>query len=246
MTRIAIIAALEREVAPLLGTPGWHKRSLPGVDCACYENDVAVMTCGGIGGVAAGRIAKAIINGYNPALVISAGLAGALTPAGKVGQVIYPAAVIALEKGVPVDAVWAGEIAGVRRTGTLLSAARVAGIEEKQRLAKKYSAEAIDMEAAAVAEVAAAHGIAFMAVKAISDEYNFRMPDMDRFIDRRGRFQTVRFALHIALRPSLWRSVKVLASNSRKASCHLCVALGVLLEAAAGLDQKAVLEPQRR
>ena len=231
MAKIAIIAALEREVAPLLRTGSWSRQSLSGVDGACYENDIAVVACAGIGGVAAGRMAEALIAGYKPALVVSAGLAGALTPAGKVGQVICPAVVICAGKAVPVEVASPPEIAGLRQAGTLVTASRVSGAEEKRSLARQYSADALDMEAAAVAEVAAAHGLAFMAVKAISDEYNFPMPNLDRFIDEQGRFQTGRFAFYIAFRPSMWRIVKKLASNSGQASRELCAALRVLIDA---------------
>ena len=45
------------------------------------------------------------------------------------------------------------------------------------------------MEAAAVAAAAAGHGIGFAATKVISDELNFEMPEMERFIDARGNFK---------------------------------------------------------
>jgi adenosylhomocysteine nucleosidase len=52
----------------------------------------------------------------------------------------------------------------------------------------------------------------------ISDESNFEIPEMDRFIDAQGRFRTVSFVGFIALRPWLWRRVAMLAGNSRKAA----------------------------
>ena len=234
MARIAIIAAMEREVEPLLRSKGWRKHKTPGVGGNCYERDGAVVVCAGIGEVQAGRAAEAIIAGYTPTLVISAGLAGALTSAGKVGQVVCPAVIICSAKGVAVRFVSPPDIAGLRRAGTLVTASDVAGEDAKRSLALQYSADAIDMEAAAVAEVAAAHGIAFLAVKAISDEYNFPMPNLARFIDRRGRFRTGHFALHVALRPSMWRMVNRLTSNCREASRTLCATLGVLTESNAG------------
>ena len=82
------------------------------------------------------------------------------------------------------------------------------------------------MEAAAVAAAARAHGIHFAATKVISDELDFEMPEMARFIDAQGRFKTASFALFVALRPWLWKPVALLASNSRKAA----QALGAHLE----------------
>jgi hypothetical protein len=77
------------------------------------------------------------------------------------------------------------------------------------------------MEAAAVARATQVHGLPFLAIKSISDEYGFNLPDMTPFV-RSGEFQTKRFALHVALRPWLWLSVYRLARNSRIASENLC------------------------
>jgi hypothetical protein len=94
----------------------------------------------------------------------------------------------------------------------------VAGIDQKANLARAYGARAVDMEASAVAAAARAHGIRFSTTKVISDEYDFEMPGMPRFIDPQGRFRTASFALFAASRPWLWRRVAQLASNSRKAA----------------------------
>jgi hypothetical protein len=52
----------------------------------------------------------------------------------------------------------------------------------------------------------------------ISDELDFEMPIMARFINSEGRFQTERLALFAAFRPWLWKPLVALASNSRKAA----------------------------
>src|SRR5258708_15398035 len=74
------------------------------------------------------------------------------------------------------------------------------------------------MEAAGVAAAARAHNVKFGAIKVISDESNFEMPQMARFIDPQGGFRTASFALFVTLRPRLWARVVTLASNSRKAA----------------------------
>jgi len=102
----------------------------------------------------------------------------------------------------------------------------VASPAQKAKLAESFDAQAVDMEASAVAMAARAHGIRFAATKVISDELHFEMPAMARFIDANGRFRTARFALFVSLRPWLWRRVARLASNSSKAQ----KALGTHLE----------------
>jgi hypothetical protein len=51
------------------------------------------------------------------------------------------------------------------------------------------------------------------------------MPGIGEFVSMEGRFRMPGFVLFAALRPWLWRSVAVLAVNSRKASRALCTNL---------------------
>ena len=59
--------------------------------------------------------------------------------------------------------------------GVLVSFPAVADPEQKAKLGKSYGAQAVDMEAAAVAKGAEARGLRFAAVKAISDEVELRL-----------------------------------------------------------------------
>jgi adenosylhomocysteine nucleosidase len=215
--KVAMVAALKREVHPLVKS--WRKVERPyeGRRFTFFEYECAVVVCGGIGAEAARRATEAVIALYQPELVQSVGFAGALEPALKVGEIFAPGRVIDARDGSSV------EIATGR--GLLVSAGTIAGSEQKAKLAECYHAQAVDMEAAAVARGALTHGVRFMAVKAISDESNFAMPPMDRFVDQRGQFCTKRFVMFAALRPWLWPRVIQLARNGQKASTALCVEL---------------------
>src|SRR5260370_20378751 len=78
----------------------------------------------------------------------------------------------------------------------LITYPEVATVAQKQQLAKSYGAHAVDMDAAAIARAAQTHNLPFIAVKAISADVNFKIPEMSTFI-RAGQFDTIRFALHI-------------------------------------------------
>jgi adenosylhomocysteine nucleosidase len=219
--RIAIIAAMEREVWPLVR--GWKVRAIEhgGRRYRLFENGGAALICGGIGAEAARRATEAAIREVKPGRVISAGFAGALDGSLKVGHVLEPRTVINAADGVRTE-VGSGE-------GILVSSAAVAGKEQKARLRKAYGACAVDMEAAAVAQGAQARGVEFGALKAVSDAADFSLPAMDRLLDRfvtsDGRFRSARFACHVALRPWMWWATIVLARNSAKASRALCEAI---------------------
>jgi len=214
MSRVAIVAALEREVRPLV--KGWRviEKDHDGRRFRFLEERDIVLVCGGVGAAAARRAAEAIISNFAPELVWSAGFAGALDPKLDVGDVIRPEYVINAGDGSRVN-VGSGR-------GILVSFGSVASPQQKAKLRESYGAQAVDMEAAAVAHSAEAHGIAFAAVKVISDAVNFEFPAMERFVDSDGRFSEGRFAWFAALRPWLWPQVLKLARNSSCAAHSLC------------------------
>jgi len=215
--KVAMVAALEREVRPLI--KHWHgvEREYEGRRFKFFENGDTVLICGGMGAEAARRATEAAIALYQPELVQSVGFAGGLDPALKVGQIFSPSRVIDARDGSSVET--------MTGSGILVSAAQTAGAEQKRKLSESYRAQAVDMEAAAVARGAQARNVRFMAMKAISDESNFAMPAMDRFVDREGQFLSGRFAIHAVFRPWLWRPVIQLAVNSAKACKTLCAEL---------------------
>ena len=226
ITRTGIIAAMEREVRPLIRH--WTHRSIEhaGHRYRLSEKGDSALICGGIGPEAARRATEALIAQVNPARVVSVGFAGALDGSMQVGDVFRPRVVVNAADGVRTE-IRPGQ-------GVLISSARVADKEQKFRLAKAYGAIAVDMEAAAVAQGAEARKIEFGAVKVISDGFDFNMPAFDHFVAKDGTFRSARFAAHVAVRPWLWKSTLTLARNSSKASHALCTALSAYLASQSG------------
>jgi adenosylhomocysteine nucleosidase len=77
------------------------------------------------------------------------------------------------------------------------------------------------MEAAAVARIALARELPFRAIKTISDSGDVELPDTSGFVTPDGQFRETAFALHVALRPYLWRSVATVARGSTLAAQRL-------------------------
>jgi nucleoside phosphorylase len=78
--KIAIVAAMQREIAPLVRNWPMVTRQHEGRLYKFFEKLPVVLVCGGIGSEMARRAAEAVINLYQPAVVISAGFAGGLDP----------------------------------------------------------------------------------------------------------------------------------------------------------------------
>ena len=220
MSRVAIVAALEWEVRPLVNSWGVSEREFSGRRFRFFEYGEVVLVCGGIGAEAARRATEAVIALYTPDVVYSAGFAGALDPMLKVGDVLQPRRVVNANDGSSLT-LEQGE-------GELVSFGSVASAAQKGSLRESFQAQAVDMEAAAVARAAEARGAEFAVVKVISDEFDFDFPAMERFVDSNGRFLEGGFAWYTALRPWLWLKLARLARNSRRASLALCERLRII------------------
>jgi adenosylhomocysteine nucleosidase len=205
-----MVAALEREIKPLVKHWRVRERAHAGKSFRFFEQDAVVLVCGGIGPQAARRVAEAVIESYSPTIIYSVGFCGALEPQLKAGDVIQPAQIIDAGDGSRVNL--------SEGRGILVSFGSVASPAQKAKLKESFSAQIVDMEAAAVARAAQARGVEFAAVKAVSDEFDFSFPSMERFIDSGGAFRQGRFAAYAALRPWLWPNVRRLAISSNLAS----------------------------
>jgi nucleoside phosphorylase len=236
MSKIAIIAAMEREIAPLVR--GWQRGTLSSGqrEFRCFERDGVVAVISGIGCNNAELAARALVAQYRPAILISVGLAGALIRSLKAGSVFTPNVVVDAADGAEYRCTAdSNHVSG----GVLVSAGEIAGTQAKQELVNRFHGLVVDMEAAGVAKAAQEAQIGFRCVKAISDEADFIMPPMGKFLNAAGEFQSGKFALWAAVRPWQWLGVVALARNSKRAIQALCKRLQADL--AGGLSPKEVV-----
>ena len=206
----AIVAALPREVSGLV--KGWERR-LVSPNAFMYRKGDALVTCAGMGTARVTRAVQAAL-AEGATELVSAGLAGACDPGLQVGDVVRAGLVVDSRTG---ERFGAGD-------EMLVTAPSIASVREKTRLWATYGARAVDMEAATVARLAAAHGVHFRAVKVISDDAGFELEELGRFATDDGQFREAAFAAYAVMRPRLWGKLIELAGNSKKA-------LGILTEA---------------
>jgi len=135
--KLAIVAALEREIHPLVRDWPAVLKEHGGRTFRFYENGDTVVICGGIGAEPARRAAEAVIALYAPEVIYSAGFAGALDPVLKVANILVPARL--------VDAGDASVVETGTGRGTLVTFAAVATPQQKAKLAKSFGAQAVDM-----------------------------------------------------------------------------------------------------
>lgn len=145
-------------------------------------NDLAVLWLSGIGAQAA-RIAAEGLCQQGVTALVSFGVAGALGPDLKPGDLVLPDMIHASER-LPVTIAWRNRLqqqlpadVTVVNGALVSSAVPLTNEAAKRDLAQATGACAVDMESAAVAQVAVTAGIPFIAVRAIIDPLRFSPPE---------------------------------------------------------------------
>ena len=198
-----VLFALEREASPFRRLV----RGRPGI----------TIHLTGIGHAAAARAVAGVLAGPRPSLVVMAGFGGALRDGLAVGDVVTPGEVVD-EHG--------GRWACAGGEGRLLTASGIAATpNEKRSLGDRFSADAVDMESAAVAAACAAAGVPFRAVRAVSDAVHVGLSPRLAGLFASGQFSPWRVVLAVVRQPSLIAEFWRLARDTRLAADRLAVAL---------------------
>jgi adenosylhomocysteine nucleosidase len=225
MTRTAIIAAMPGELKPLVG--GWPHSTRNGIHFWAQRNEEEewIAACAGAGQAAATRAFAAIEDGGPIDLVFSIGWAGALRAEIATGSAHNMAGVIDVRTGerFHCDA-GAGDL-------WLATSPKVANRTEKRRLAATYDADLVDMEAAAIARLAAMREIPFYCIKGVSDGLRDRLPDFNPFLTPEGRFRLLPFVFLSVIRPWYWPALLRMGENSKRASQSIVESLRDFLDA---------------
>ena len=226
---VAIIAAMPREIGAL--TRNWRASQfvLQGRTVRFFEDQdgSAIAACAGMGASSARIAAESAWQRAKGSLrlFVSAGFAGALDPQLKAGDLVVPAEVVDDADGLSLST--------ASGRGKLVTSGAVATTRLKHLFAEKYRAQAVDMEAYAVGDVARIYGVPFLAIKAISDGLDFPMPPLGKWVTSDGRFRQGAFTFYSLFRPWTWPALVRLARNSARASTALALALQESIETGA-------------
>ena len=157
------------------------------------------------------------------AAVISTGFAGALAETLSLADVFIATRVIQreprLEYAVKLPT-WSGGRKPAH--GSLLTVDEVVQTARGKRELFRLRADAVEMEASAVAAEAAARKLPFFCVRVISDEAEASFPiDLNRARRSDGTFSGWRVAAQIMARPRCWKSLRRLKADSELAAVAL-------------------------
>ncbi|MHB1951175.1 MAG: phosphorylase family protein [Acidiferrobacteraceae bacterium] len=193
-----------------------------------------VVSCGG--GAERARATARRLHAGGACALVSWGVCGALSPVLEPGALVLPARV-----GIPGGTLYGASepwrqqvretLAGTLTVhdGDLIQVSEVvATAVEKEDLHRRFRAVAVDMESAAVAEVASEARLPFLCVRAVVDAATTSVPAVFRhMIDDRGRIRLAR----LLVTPGCWPAVIRLGSGFRAAEHTLRVVAGEAGEA---------------
>lgn len=192
MKRIGIVVALAAEHRSL--------RRLRDGDC--------LVAVSGAGAKAAGSVARRLVDEGADALV-SWGCAAALAPELEPGDLILPSRIIGAD-GTPLETTtgWRGSLSArlaghlPLRDGALAESAEIVSSAcAKRALHAATAAVALDMESAAVARVAQASALPFLAIRAIADPAAMEVPGAVSAALENGQVRLPKLLVHALLNP---------------------------------------------
>ena len=229
MNAVGVVAALAAEARAL----GPAVRRTGNVNYLRNGNLVAVS---GVGAAAAEASAAKLIEAGASALM-SFGLAGGLDPALPAGRLVFPSEVISRDGASFSTAMdWrerlsaAVEGLGPVCAGTLLTSARaIDSVAEKAAVFRDTGAVAVDMESLAIAQVAAAHRLPFVAVRVIVDTAADELPRAVVAASSSGQVRIWRLLGAIALAPAELGALVRLAGRYRIATRRLAAVARTVL-----------------
>lgn len=217
MKRTGFITALASEARTL--------RPAFGRGMGSSKANGVLIVVAGIGAAAAARAAAAAMEAGAGALV-SWGYAGGLAPDLTSGALVVPDRILCTDGSVfDTDERWravlSARIAGqlTVRCATLLSSPLILADEEcKSRHFRGSGAIAVDMESAAIARVARAWNVPFLAVRAVLDTSGEQLPRVIAdVIGPDGKLRWVQLWRDVARSPRTFQQLLALRSNYREA-----------------------------
>ena len=244
---IALIAALQLEIQPLLRRlDGIDRHRVGGFPVALGQfAGKPVVVCQSGLGRRAGEASQLVLERYRPQAAVSFGVAGALSPQLRAGDIVLcervcsaarpNAGALSCDSSLLAAAQKAGEETRMRVTvGSALTLGHVAATPAaKAGLAESTGLDIVEMEGHWVAQAAQAAGVPFLAVRAVLDEAADALPEIPGFVDGDGRTHRLRLLPYLVRRPLALPALIRLAGKER----HAVQNLGRFMEAfVASLD----------
>ena len=199
--KVVVTFAVHSELAPWLRLRDFRPLRVNGLPC--YETTLAgaevLAVPTGIGASHAARTIGQVLKTRSPDVVVASGLAGALKPAYRVGDVLAARLVRSGGADRPVSSsdvlLRLAVECGAKAVDSLVSVDDLVRTAEEKALLSGLG-DCVDMESLAVLTETAKAGIAAVAVRSVADTAECDLPcDFSKMLDECGRMRMWRLAL---------------------------------------------------
>ena len=217
LTRIRVCFALEREAAPFRCLLARSLKSRNGDD----RHGIEVLVTGMGPAMAATRLASRLLE-KSPGCVLTCGLAGALAPNLRCGEVLHQTSATRLSAQLAAT--------GSREATFLCTEDIASTASDKHHLRRDTGADAVEMESGAIQRLCAERGVPCATVRAISDDAASDLPlDFNKLRGPDLQLSNLRLAGAILARPWAIPGLIRLGRNSAAASRSLAGVLAQLI-----------------
>lgn len=248
---IGLVAAMPEEIAPLLRRVGDFRKEKAGAFNVYRftSNGVpVVLVQSGMGPRHAAEATEKLLALAEPGVIVNFGFGGGVLPGLEVGDVVLAKQVFLLENGLLAEApqpdhrvsevavdtcVHAGP--GMKE-GTFITAAAIMNKKEVAGvLGGSFGNPVLEMETAAVLQVAGRAGIPVLAVRAISDAAGEELGfSLEEFCDADLNIRIGRVLACVAKRPWIIPQLLRLSGNTKRAGERLAVCVEAIVAGIAG------------
>ncbi len=218
---LLLVAADWREFRPLCGLEGRFAPCEIGLRWAAWgalNGKLALLAAHGPGRENARQAVQVACAQFAVSAVVSTGAAGALDPDLRVGDTFLPSLVIEFRSQVEYAVRLPAFCPEGARRGRLLTVDTVVQDADSKADLRESGADAVDMEASAVAAEAEVRGLPCYCVRAISDEAETSFPlDFNRARRGDGTFSGWELMAQAAVQPSSWKELWALRRDAEVA-----------------------------
>ena len=239
--KIGLLAAMRQESDALLDRVNQQKEIRIGGLRGCFfsiSGQSCVLITSGMGVRRARQAAQVLVQEYDPHMLISFGIAGAVEADLDIGDVVLPQAFCKLEHGIPGEltalAPWPAlaleaanqELTRLKQHIYLGTAVTTNGSNGSQAQLEGLAHPVLEMETAGIAEIAAKSGIPLLSLRAISDGPRAPLPlDLAEVMDEDANLKMGKMLISIIRNPSIILKSRQMMRNTTLAAKHAALAL---------------------
>ncbi len=250
---IAVLCAIRQEISPLVSYMNVHKKlDIDGM--LFFRGDLnglpLALVQGGVGRKNAVKAANCLLKSIKIDVLISAGVAGGIRHGLNVGDLVVAESVghsnqcdfDVEELQLESDYVCNKEVLQLARQlsksmeskfhfGSLLTVDKViSNASTKKRIGEQNSFLAVEMESAAVAEIAYKEGVKFAAIRSISDDIDDDLHlDYDSIMSDEGKAKVASIALEVLKNPQKLSLLRRLNKQTKTAAKSLALFMSELI-----------------